>query len=311
MAEREIHKTLVIPVYKNEENIPDLLNALLGIAEQQGPCFEVVFVVDGSPDRSHELLSEALPEAPYATKLVSLSRNFGSFAAVRVGMEQASGPLVAVMAADLQEPPELIHELFAGLESGVADVVFGQRVGREDDWIQKTLSSLYWALYRRLILPDMPKGGVDVFACNERVKNAVLEIREPNSSLVAQLFWVGFRRLLVPYKRRKRTKGMSGWAYSRRVRYMLDSIFSYSDFPILAILWIGVGGTILSAIIAGVTLVAKLLGLIEVPGYTTLLLAGLFFGSMILMTQGIVGCYLWRAFENTKRRPLSIVESIE
>jgi glycosyltransferase involved in cell wall biosynthesis len=311
MEQREIHKTLVIPVYKNEENIPDLLNALLGIAEQQGPCFEVVFVVDGSPDRSHELLSEALPDVPYATQLVCLSRNFGSFAAIRVGMEQASGPLVAVMAADLQEPPELIHELFAGLESGAADVVFGQRLGREDDWMQKTWSNLYWALYRRLILSDMPKGGVDIFACNERVKNAVLEIREPNSSLVTQLFWVGFRRLFVPYKRRKRSKGTSGWAYSRRVRYMLDSIFSYSDFPILAILWIGVAGTIVSTIMAGFTLVARLLGLIEVPGYTTLLLAGLFFGSMILMTQGIVGCYLWRAFENTKRRPLSIVESIE
>ncbi|TGU70205.1 glycosyltransferase [Geomonas terrae] len=301
--------SLIIPVYKNEENIDDLLMALTRLHEAVGGKMEVVFVVDGSPDHSYALLYEALPRAGFPSQLVALSRNYGSFAAIRIGLEIACGKYCAVMAADLQEPPELITSFFAVLDQGEADVVFGMRTGRDDGFFSGLCSAAFWALYRKLVSPDMPKGGVDLFGCNQLVRKAILSISEPNSSLVAQLFWVGFRRKFIPYRRLPREKGKSAWKFRSRFKYMLDSIFSYSELPVIILLWTGGIGLAVSFFFGITTLLAHLLGYIEVPGYTTLILLQVFFASSLLFTQGIIASYLWRAFENTKKRPLALVQN--
>jgi polyisoprenyl-phosphate glycosyltransferase len=306
-----ITKSLIIPVYKNELNIPDLTTAVDSIANIEGKNFEVVFVVDGSPDNSLEMLGKLLPNKPYSSQLISLSRNFGAFSAIRVGLSRARGRFVAVMAADLQEPPEIIHQFFAALEGGSTDIVFGQRVGRADPMIKTFFSNTFWAIYRKVAIPEIPKGGVDIFACNQKAKEALLSIEESNSSLVSQLFWVGYRRLFIPYERKQREHGDSAWSISKRFRYMVDSIFSFSDLPILLILWIGVIGVTLSTALGLVTIVGKLTGSISIPGYTTIILVSAFFCSGVILTQGIIGCYLWRTFENTKKRPLSIVDKVK
>ena len=300
-------KSLIIPIYKNRKNIPSLLIALDELSEHYHNNLEVVFVVDGSPDDSYELLEFAIKKVSYCAQLIALSRNFGSFTAIRTGMEAASGEFVAVLAADLQEPPELIKKFFSVLEKDEADIVFGKRTKRNDPWMQKILASIYWAGYRRFIIPEMPAGGVDVFGCNQLVRNAVLSIKEPNSSLIAQLFWVGFRRRFEPYVRRARKEGKSSWGLRKRFRYMMDSILSYSDLPIVVVLWAGALGLALTFLLGGVTILGKVLGFIDVPGYTALVLVNLFFGSALLVTQGIIGSYMWRTFENTKKRPLSII----
>lgn len=302
-------RSLVIPVYRNEENIEDLLAALAELDRAVGGM-EVVFVIDGSPDRSGELLVAAREQMPFPCKIAFHSRNFGSFTAIRTGMELAAGDTIAVMAADLQEPPELMAEFFRMLEADAADVVFGQRAGRHDSFLRDALSNAFWWLYRKLVIKDVPKGGVDIFACNRAVSDAVLEIEEPNSSLIAQLFWVGFRRAFVPYERRERLKGKSAWNFSRRLRYMMDSIFSFSDLPILFVLWFGIVGCVLSLGFGVTVAVARLFGYVTEPGYTGLAVLITFTASATLAVQGIVGSYLWRTFENTKRRPLRIVSRI-
>lgn len=138
----------------------------------------------------------------------------------------------------------------------------------------------------------------------------LLSIYEPNSSLISQLFWVGYRRSFISYERLERQHGESSWGMRKRFRYMLDSIFSYSDLPIMTVLWLGAAGCIVTFIIGLATIIGKILGWIEVPGYTTLTLVILFFSSTLMLTQGIIGCYLWRAFENTKRRPINIISSV-
>lgn len=299
--------SLVVPVYMNEANIPDLLEAVASLAKKLAGTLEVVFVVDGSPDRSYGLLADALPSYLIPAQLLALSRNFGAFAAIRVGIEVARGNSIGVTAADLQEPPELLESFFNLLGRGEADIVFGVRAGRDDGFFSQLCSNLFWSLYRRFVIADVPKGGIDVFACNAQVKQAVLQISEPNSSLIAQLIWVGFRRTFVPYTRRKRLKGKSAWKFGRRFRYMLDSLFSFSDLPVMLLLWLGAAGLAISTLLGLVTLVAKLAGDIKVPGYTAIILVQLFFFSLLLLSQGIIGSYLWRAFENTKRRPLTLV----
>ncbi|MGH8552348.1 MAG: glycosyltransferase family 2 protein, partial [Methylococcales bacterium] len=208
--------SIVIPVYRNAENIPSLLSALEQINQRVENDLEVIFVMDGSPDESGRLLLDQGSRLSFPGRLVFLSRNFGSFTAIRTGLEVAEGKFVAVMAADLQEPPELILEFFKILAANQADIVFGQREGRNDPILNRVLSITFWRLYRRLVLPAMPEGGVDIFACNRSVLDAVLTIEEPNSSLIAQLFWVGFRRSFVPYRRLERQQGQSAWNFSRR-----------------------------------------------------------------------------------------------
>lgn len=302
-----ITKSLVVPVYRNEANLPDLLDALKDLAAKVGEGFETVFVVDGSPDASHQVLAERLPEMPFASQLIALSRNFGAFPAIRCGLEQARGRVFAVLAADLQEPPELVETFFKILEADEADVVFGRRTGRADGPLGRGLSNLFWLLYRKLVIPDIPPGGVDVFGCNDAVRQAVLRIEESNSSLVTQLFWVGFRRAFVPYRRRERVHGKSAWTFRRKFQYMLDSVFSFSDLPIMALLWLGLLGCGVSVALGAVVFGAWLVGLIPVPGYAPIMLAVLFTGSLLMLTQGLIGCYIWRIAENSRRRPQALV----
>ncbi len=303
-----IDNSLVVPIYRNAENIKSLFVALENLSAKLDGNLEVIFVIDGSPDDSGEIILNT-PRS-FASRTIFHSRNFGSFTAIRTGMEFAKGSYIAAMAADLQEPPELILAFFKLLRENQADVVFGERTARADSFVQRTLSNIFWSAYRRMILPAMPKGGVDIFGCNRKVLDALLQIEEPNSSLVAQLFWVGYRRKFVPYARQERKEGKSGWNFSRRLRYMMDSIFSFSDLPILAVLWIGVLGSIVSLFFGVMTIVGRLFGYIDERGYATIVLMISLFGFLNMVVLGLMGCYLWRALENTKRRPLRLISHI-
>lgn len=300
--------SLVIPIYKNESNIFPLLSALKGIQDALGGC-EFIFVIDGSPDHSENLISNNGGEYLNEFIIVSLSKNYGSFTAIRAGMAEAKGKYIAVMAADLQEPPELIIELFHALDTGVADICFGERVFRRDSFSKKLLSNIFWAVYRRLVIPDIPAGGVDIFACNDKVRDSILQIEERNSSLIAQLFWVGYKRAYIPYDRQKRESGESAWSLNKRVRYMLDSIFSYTDIPIVLLMTLGIIGLFLSFFYVFFVGAAYSLGFISQPGFASQTILITIFGSAGLLGQGVLGCYLWRVLENSKKRPLYFVDS--
>ncbi|MDZ3824707.1 MAG: glycosyltransferase family 2 protein [Pseudoxanthomonas sp.] len=301
--------SLVIPVYRNAESLPRLLGVLAGLHRDLGEDLEVVFVVDGSPDASAAILRERLPAQPYASRLVLLARNFGAFAAIRAGLEQAGGDRFAVMAADLQEPPELMQEFFRILASGEADVVVGTRRSRSDPWLSRMFSSAFWGLYRRFVIRDIPPGGVDVFACSGAFRNQLLALNESRSSLVGQLFWLGFRRSVVEYDRQSRQEGRSAWGFRRKLDYLLDSLYAFSDLPVRLLLGVGLASLLAGLAIAVVAVVARLSGYIDVPGYTPILVSVLLFGGFNALGLGIVGTYAWRAYENSKGRPLAVVMS--
>lgn len=303
--------SLVVPVYGNEDNIGDLTAAIAWIKSEAGVPFEAVFVVDGSPDQSLARLRQVLPGMPYASRLVSLSRNFGAFSAIRVGLEHARGDVIAVMAADLQEPPELAVRFFRELDQGEHDIAFGERLGRDDPWLSKLASGLFWSIYRKTVMPAIPKGGVDIFAMRAAFRDQLLELRESNSSLLAQLFWLGGRRVFLGYERRRRERGKSGWTLRKKLRYLSDSVFAFTDLPIRLLSAFGAAGLVAAVLLAAVTLVAKATGLVEVPGYAGTLLTIIFFGALNSLGLGVVGTYAWRAFENTKQRPLAVVQRQE
>jgi glycosyltransferase involved in cell wall biosynthesis len=303
--------SLVIPVYRNEENLPRLFTELEALAPRLAGPLEVVFVVDGSPDRSAEILRRHLPTWRVPSRLIELSRNFGSFAAIAAGLAEGRGELFAVVAADLQEPPDLVVEFERLLRTGTIDVVFGYRQGRADPWPSRALSAVFWSLYRRFVVPEMPRGGVDVFGCTRQVRDELGQLRELQTNLIALLLWLGYRRAFVPYNRRRREEGRSAWTFGRKLRYALDSVFNFTDLPIRALLALGAAATVVAGVAGVVVVVSWALGLIPVLGYTPLMLAVTGFGGVTALGLGIVGQYLWISLQNSRNRPPYVVRAVE
>ena len=305
LAEFCYELSVIIPVYMNERSLRDVILRLESIALTTS--MEAVFVIDGSPDRSFELLAAELPNAGFCSQLLSHSRNFGSFPALKTGMTVARGRILAMMAADLQEPEELVPQLYASLKDGTYDVALATRTARADLLRDRLSSSVFWYLYRRIVQPNMPSGGVDVFACNSRASKALLRLNESNSSLVGQLLWIGFSVVNVPYARQPRLHGKSQWTFRKKSRYMLDSIFAFTDLPMSLMLWLGVSGSLCVLLVSALIAVAWLRGHIPVLGYTPLMLTILFATFLLQTSLGVVGGYVWRCFENTKSRPWALI----
>jgi len=303
--------SLVVPVYRNAENLPRLLAELEKLSTSLPGELEVIFVVDGSPDSSLQILQSRLPGWPVRSRLVELARNFGSFAAIAAGLREGNGEYFAVMAADLQEPPDLMRRFLDVMHAGEADVVLGVRERRADPWTSRVLSDGFWRLYRRFVVPDMPKGGIDVFGCTRQVRDRLGEMRELQTNLVALLLWLGFRRVFVPYERQARLEGRSAWTFGRKLRYAVDSVFSFTDLPIRILLGIGAGGTMAAVLASAIVFVNWWLGRIQTLGYTPLMLAIAFFGGLTTLGLGIVGQYQWLALQNSRGRPTFVVKSAQ
>lgn len=208
--------TLIIPVFRNEESIHKLLKSIDNLYLNMNGEMETVFVVDHSPDHCYEILRATLVEKKYPSKLALLSRNFGSFQAIRVGLQLGSGDRFAVMAADLQEPPELVLEMDRVLCEEAIDVVVGVRDARQDPLLSRIPAQLFWGLYRRFVVPEIPPGGVDVFGCNRQFRDMLLQLNERHSSLIAQIFWLGFRRKSISYVHQARNSGKSAWTFKKK-----------------------------------------------------------------------------------------------
>lgn len=311
-SENRPRHSIVIPVYRNEDTLGALVERIDELAARLDGSLEAVFVVDGSPDGSLALLRGLLGASRrFSSQLIALSRNFGSFSAIKAGLAEARGEIVAVMAADLQEPVSLIEDFFAAIGTGQYDVAVGVRTAREDPTGGAAASRLSWWLYRKLVQPEIPPGGVDVFACTDDVASQLARLDESHTSLVGLLYWLGFRRVEIPYARQARPIGKSAWSLRKRIRYLQDSIYSFTSLPIAAITVLGVVGAVASVSYACVVFAFWVAGKVNVPGYTPLMLALLFMASSVLIGLGIVGSYVWRTYENSKGRPSAVTMSHE
>ena len=299
--------SVIVPVYRNADSIPRLIQALTDMNQTLEKQLEVVFVVDGSPDESFALLKAALGTLSFSAQLLAHSRNFGSFPAIRTGLMAAKGDYFGVMAADLQEPPELLISFFKSLSNDECDIAIGTRNARKDPLSSRMASSIFWGLYRRLVVHDMPKGGVDIFGCNKAFREQLLQLNESRSSLIALIFWLGFRRKFIEYERQIRLEGKSAWTFKKKLEYMMDSVFAFTDYPIRLLIRMGAMGSLVALFIGLMVIAARMSGAIEVPGYAATMVVVLMLGTLNLLGLGLVGTYAWRAYENSKQRPLAIV----
>ena len=240
-------------------------------------------------------------------RIYSLSRNFGSHAAILCGLSNCTGDCAIVKAADLQEPTELVLEMVESWKKG-NNVVLAVREGREESKQQTLFANLYYWLVKKTALPNMPEGGFDVYLLDRKVINVLMQLDEKNSALTGQILWSGFRTETVYYTRLAREIGTSRWTLKKKIGLVLDTLFSFSTLPIKAVSLIGVISFVGAIIWAIVVFIFKMLGLISVSGWTTLFIFNLFSFGIIMLTLGILGEYLWRTFDASRNRPPYIIE---
>jgi polyisoprenyl-phosphate glycosyltransferase len=300
--------SLVIPIYNEEAIIDELerrLVAILGNIPTIGDAWEVVLVNDGSRDNSLDLLRGVAARDP-RFKVLSFSRNFGHQMAITAGVDRANGQAVIVMDADLQDPPEVIHEMVAKWRDGF-DVVYGVRRSRKGETIfKKATAAIYYRVLRAMLGIEIPVDAGDFRLMNRPVVLALRALRERHRFVRGMVAWVGFRQSAVKYDREARFAGETKYPFRKMIRFAVDGITSFSVMPLRIATWLGsLAGAI--AVIAGLwTVYQRFFAAGVVPGWTTIMILVAFGTSAQLLMTGILGEYVGRIYEELKRRPLYI-----
>lgn len=299
--------SLVIPVYYNEDNLQPLYKDLREkFIDKIDYDYEIVMVNDGSKDKSYQVMKE-LATQDENIKIISLSRNFGSHSAILCGISNCTGDCAVIKAADMQEPTELILEMVESWKKG-NNVVLAVRDGRDESRKQTFFANFYYKLVQKTALPEMPDQGFDVYLIDRKVINVLENLDEKNSALTGQILWCGFKTDRIYYRRLARKIGTSRWTLKKKIRLVMDTLFSFTTLPITIVLDVGVISLIIAVIWAVIVLISKLSGHISVSGWTTLFIFSLFEFGVIMMTLGILGEYLWRTFDASRNRPTYIIE---
>ncbi len=299
--------SIIIPVYYNEANLPPLYEDIREKIIEPGRIdYEIVMVDDGSGDNSWAEMEKIAARDPNVS-IYHLSRNFGSHAAIFCGLEHCSGDCAVIKAADLQEPTEIIPEMYKCWQEG-NNVVLAVREDRNESASTKAFANFYYWMVRKFALKQMPKNGFDIYLIDRKVIDVLKLMDEKDSALTGQILWAGFKTAEVPYTRLERTIGKSRWTLKKKIRLVLDTLYSFSTVPITAVTLIGVLAFIGSVIWALVVLINKIAGNIPVSGFTTMFIFQLFSFGITMITLGVIGGYLWRTFDSSRSRPVYIIE---
>lgn len=303
--------SVIIPCYYNEDNLPVTFGRLQGmeLLLPAGTEVEYVFVDDGSGDGTWQALRDIHRAHPDRVVLVRLAGNVGSYNAILAGMIHATGDCSTVISADLQDPPELIPQMFAHWQKGIK-LVMANRQRREEGLLKRLMAGLFHALIRRLALKNIPPGGFDFVLFDRKLQDEVVRMAEKNTNTLYLLPWLGYPYVTIPYVRQEREIGRSRWTLTKKVKLFIDSFIAFSFFPIRLI---SVSGLVLglgALAYAGYILYARLTGHIEVEGWSALMLVLLVVGSFQMVALGILGEYLWRTLDAVRRRPPYVVDEV-
>ena len=298
--------SIIVPVYWNSDTLmllyQDMKEKILHKLEE----YEIVFVDDGSGDNSWEIMNQ-IREMDENVRLVRLSRNFGEHAAILAGLSVCTGDCAVTKQADLQADSELILQLYEKWKEG-NKVVLAVRAERDEGAVKKFFANLYYTLMRKLVVKDMPKGGFDCYLLDRQVIEVLLMLDEKNSALTLQVLWVGFKSDRVYFHRKNREIGKSRWTLSKKVKLVVDSMMSFSYFPVRFMSFLGSAYAI-AAVVWGIVLVAqKLSGVEDMPGWTSLMVLMLFSFGVIMVMLGLLGEYIWRALDASRNRPPFLID---
>jgi polyisoprenyl-phosphate glycosyltransferase len=299
----------VLTAFFNEApNLPRLRERLEAVLDQLPIESEIVLIDDHSTDNGPEIAREWV-KTGRRTSYLRLSRNCGSHAAFSAGLARCRGSCAVLLAADLQDPPETIPELLARWREGY-HVVWAVRDGRAgESWSTRFFAGVYYRLMRRLGLSEMPPTGADFLLVDRQVIDAYNAIPEKHTSFLAMILWLGFRQTSVRYVKQARYAGRSKWTLAKKLKLFADSVVSFSYAPIRMISWLGALFIVCGVIYAGIALLAWLAGhRFGSAGFAALFLTLLLGQGAILVSLGILGEYVWRAFDEARGRPRYVLE---
>lgn len=299
--------TIVIPVYNEEAVIPELHRRLTAVAQDLGVSYELLFVNDGSHDRSVELLRELAVRDEHV-HVLDFARNFGHQIAITAGMDHAQGEAVVVIDADLQDPPELIGRMLEKWREGY-DVVYAVRERREGDTVfKRATAAFFYRLLRRITNVDIPLDTGDFRLMSRRAIEAMKLFRERNRFVRGLVSWIGFKQTGVSFVRAERFAGETKYPLKKMVRFALDAIVSFSFLPLQLATYLGflVSGVSFLGILWVVYL--RLFTQETIVGWASLMVIVLFLGGVQLITLGVIGEYIARVYDEVKRRPLYLLQ---
>jgi polyisoprenyl-phosphate glycosyltransferase len=302
--------SVVIPVYYNEQSLPLLYEQLVEVENQllqKSMQLELIFVDDGSGDCSLEELRK-IKQQRADTKVIKLTRNFGAIHASKTGFHFVTGDCFMILAADLQDPPELILEMVQRWLNGAKYVVCA-RQNREDSAETRLFAYIYYKLLRFFVIKGYPTGGYDL-ALMDRAMLTHLQNSSKNINTPLFAYWLGFKPEVVYYNRRKRVHGKSRWTFSKKLKFFIDSILGFSIVPIRLISLIGLIISLMSFSYGILVVVNTILGNTDVRGFATIVALISFLFGLVIIMLGIIGEYIWRIFDEINKRPESVIDEI-
>ena len=300
--------SVVTPAYNEAPNLGVLYERLCATLDAMGVDWEWLVVDDHSQDATFATMS-GLAERDARVRGVRFARNFGAHTALTCGLHLARGDCVAALAADLQDPPEVIPQLFAQWKAGV-QVVWAARHHREGETASTIgFSRLYYWLMRNVVgMKEMAATGADFFLLDRAVVDAFGSFNESNASILALLTWMGFRQATVSYDKEARLHGHSGWTLKKKLKLAVDSVTSFSYVPIRFMSYLGFVVGIVGFLYAGLVVVNFLRG-DPIEGWSSLIIVVLLVGGVQMVMMGVLGEYLWRALDESRRRPRYLIEA--
>ncbi len=298
--------SIVIPIYNEEGNIDSLINRLRTVIAKMNITCEYIFVNDGSKDCSIQLIKN-LASADPSVKYIDFSRNFGHQIAVSAGLDLAAGNRVAIIDADLQDPPELIIDMFAKMDEGF-EVVYAKRKHRVgESWLKKFTAKVFYRILKSITSVKIPVDTGDFRIIDRKVVDVLKQMPEHNKFLRGQISWIGFNQTYVTYDRDVRQSGSTGYTYKKMIRLALDGITSFSNFPLKVASICGFVVSGIAFLVMIYALYARYITKDYVEGWTSTIISVLFLGGIQLISIGIIGEYISRLSENARNRPLYII----
>lgn len=300
--------SFVIPVFRNEGSIKITWSKIVDLFKVKLIQLEVEFVLvnDGSDDGSwKEICSIAANDS--RVKALSFSRNFGQVPAMIAGARHASGDAAVIMSADLQDPVELIDDMINAWHEGKSDIVICYRTDREDSVPAKITSAIFYR-FMKIANPKMPEGGFDFVLLDRKPLDVFASIDERNRFFQGDILWMGFNIKFLPYKRLKRKIGKSQWSFSKKLKYFIDGSLNTSYIPIRFMSMFGITTALIGFIYALFVVYARLINKVPFKGYAPIVILLLIIGGLIMIMLGIIGEYVWRVYDEARKRPVYIVK---
>jgi polyisoprenyl-phosphate glycosyltransferase len=299
--------SIVIPVYNEEENIKVLCERIRQAITGLCPEFEIVFINDGSADGSMEQIRELAGKYP-EVKYIDFSRNFGHQIAVSAGIDYAKGNAIVIIDADLQDPPELIPELYLKMKEGY-EVVYARRKSRKgESYFKKLTARLFYRLLARMTRIKIPVDAGDFRIIDRKIVEILRQMPEKHKYLRGQISWIGFNQTYIEYERRERNAGKSGYSFRKMLHFALDGITAFSDVPLKIVTFFGLLVSIFAFVVALYALYSRYILKDYVQGWTSLMISVLFIGGVQMIAIGIIGEYLSRMNADVRNRPLYVVK---